>query len=151
MAKELAILLEDTTPTLLKCFRDLEAATGGRGIDVKLISDIFLGSSRVMKKLGLDPTDTTPEELHSALRVSDYHELLARTPYVAVMLGQEMISFNADDIAYDEKRSAKFKYRSRTHYKQALKKEIAERYKQSNPAKQTVVNRIIRLAFKEEN
>lgn len=150
MAKELAVLLEDTTPILLKCFRDLEKATGSKGIDAKLVGDILQKSRMVMKDLGLDPNDTTPEELYNALRVSDYHAVLAETPYIAVVIGQEMISFNADDIAYDEKRSARFKYRSRTHYKAALKEEIAKRYKQSSPVKQKVVNRIINTAFKEE-
>ena len=150
MARELAVLLEDTTPLLLKCFRDLEKASGGRGIDTKLIGDILQKSKKIMKELSLDPNDTTPEELYSALRVSDYRSLLDETSYVAIVIGQEMISFNLKDIETDENRNARFKYRSLSHYKKALRVEIAGRYRQGGSVKQSVVNRIIRTAFKEE-
>lgn len=66
MAK-LAKLLDATEPTFSLAIRDMEKITLEKSTDVLLLSEIMNKAHNRMRKLGLDPNDTTAKELHRAL------------------------------------------------------------------------------------
>ncbi len=68
MSHHLAELSESTEPDFSRRLRSLEATTGRTGIDVKLIAEIVSAVRRKTAELGMDPVDTTPEEMYSALQ-----------------------------------------------------------------------------------
>lgn len=67
MTKLLRNLLGVREPVFSLRLRSLEAATGNQKTDLKLLSHITTGTSRIIKSLGLDSDDTTTAELHAAL------------------------------------------------------------------------------------
>lgn len=60
-------LLDAKEPLFSMSLRQLEAASGKRGIDVKLVGDIIQSAHESMRLLGLDHQDTTGKELYHAL------------------------------------------------------------------------------------
>ncbi len=73
-------LLDAKEPLFSLSLKQLEEASGHQGIDTKLIGDIIEKSHTAMKKLGLDHSDTTGQELYHALLalVKKHDEHLAR-------------------------------------------------------------------------
>lgn len=67
MAKFLRDLLGATEPIFSLSLEQLEKASGRQGVDAKLIGDIHHKTAESMRRLGLDPKDTTGEELYRAL------------------------------------------------------------------------------------
>lgn len=67
MAKILRDLLDAEEPIFSLSLRQLEAASGHHGTDAKLIGEISEKFRQCVKLLGLDPDDTRPKELYSAL------------------------------------------------------------------------------------
>lgn len=90
MAKFLRDLLDAKEPIFSLALRQLEAASGRQGIDAKLIGDIHLKSSQAIRRLDLDPADTTGPEL--------YRALIAQVAYNDKHLAQAIGSSNADDV-----------------------------------------------------
>ena len=76
----LASMLEADQPLLRLALKQLEDHTNKKGVDVRLTADILHKAHAKMRELGLDPADTTPQELHRALenRVARDNERLAR-------------------------------------------------------------------------
>jgi hypothetical protein len=77
MANLLAELLGATEPLFSLSIKQLEGASGRPGADVRLIAEIIGKVQLKTKELGLDPRDTTGEELYHALknkaRIHDKH------------------------------------------------------------------------------
>ncbi len=77
MGNLLSQILAAEEPLFSLSIKQLEEAAGRPGMDVRLISDIIQKSQATVKKLGLDPKDTTGEELYHALinkiRLHDIH------------------------------------------------------------------------------
>lgn len=73
----LSKLLAADEPLFSLSIKQLEEATGRTGLDVRLISEIIQRVQSTSKQLGLDPKDTTGEELYYALlnkiRIHDQH------------------------------------------------------------------------------
>lgn len=106
---------------------NLEKATGHDGVDVRLIGDITARAHAVMRKLGLDPADTTPQELYGALRAHAKDKtLFDETDFVGLALDGEVISFNADDVRHNHTRN--YSERTLDGMRGALKQEIVDRY-----------------------
>lgn len=80
MCKALAELLGNTDPLFTVGIKQLEIASGNSGNDVKLYAEIIRKSHQKMRELGLDPRDTTPEELYHALLglIKKHDEFLAK-------------------------------------------------------------------------
>jgi hypothetical protein len=80
MCKVLAELLGIDDPLFSIGVHQLEQASGQPGVDVKLYSEIIRKSHQKTRELGLDPKDTTAEELYQALigLVKKHDEFLAR-------------------------------------------------------------------------
>jgi hypothetical protein len=77
MSNLLGKMLAAEEPLFSMSIKQLEEAAGRPGMDVRLISEIIQKSQATAKALGLDPKDTTGEELFHALinkiKVHDQH------------------------------------------------------------------------------
>jgi hypothetical protein len=80
MANLLRDLLDAKEPLFSLSLKQLEEASGKKGIDTKLIGDIIEKTHTATKKLGLDHGDTTGPELYHALlaKIHEHDEHLAR-------------------------------------------------------------------------
>lgn len=67
MAKFLRDLLDAEEPLFTASLKQLEQASGHPGADVRLIADITAKAHDRMRKLGLDPANTTGREFYQAL------------------------------------------------------------------------------------
>lgn len=68
MTRVLQALLGAQQPAFQINLNSLERAGGLPGVDIRLTVDIVQRTRQKIKELGLDPTDTTPEELYYALK-----------------------------------------------------------------------------------
>ena len=100
MARFLRVLLNASEPMFTTTLRELEAATGGKSIDLAYIADITTRAHALMRRLGLDPADTTEQELHKALIANAHNESLFHNmaDVGLVFDGVRAVSFNLDDI-----------------------------------------------------
>lgn len=80
MAKILRDLLEATEPTFTLSIRQLEKLSGESGVDTRLIGDIAMKMRSSIVELGLDPTDSTGQEIYAALmsRIADDNQRIAK-------------------------------------------------------------------------
>lgn len=80
MCKVLADLLGIDSPLFAISIQQLEAASGGSGSDIKLYSEIIRKANFKTRALGLDPKDSTPQEIYYALLelVKKHDEFLAK-------------------------------------------------------------------------
>lgn len=67
MAKFLRELLDAEEPIFTQSLQQLESASGRRGIDAQLIGDITAKAHESMRIMGLDPLNTTGQELYRSL------------------------------------------------------------------------------------
>lgn len=67
MGKVLRDLLSAEEPLFSESIRQLEKASGNHAADVRLISDILKSAHDRMRKLRLDPADSTGKEIYQAL------------------------------------------------------------------------------------
>lgn len=67
MTRVLAALLGAKQPTFQLRLNQLERAGGLPGVDIRLTVDILQRTRQKIRQLGLDPKDTSPEELYQAL------------------------------------------------------------------------------------
>lgn len=80
MSRALAEFLGVDDPLFSMKLEKLEHASGSQGIDVRLLAEMIGRSHQKMRELGLDPRDTTGQELYRALLnlVAKHDEFLAR-------------------------------------------------------------------------
>lgn len=128
MGNFLQSTIGNNNPLFNNGLRSLEAASGNKGIDAKLVGDTLKHAHRVMRSIGLDPADTTARELYGALNShrSTSH-LFDETDYVVLMVGREAISFNSADILENSNRD--FANRTIDGARHDLLKELLDRYK----------------------
>lgn len=134
MARVLKDLLANDHPLFLINISRLERATGNAGIDVRLIGEIADRANRVMRTLGLDPANTTAEELYMALNAlvrrdeSRMREVLASTSHVLANLGSGPVSFNILDVINNSHYDLPYDKRSVAHAQRKLRAELVRRY-----------------------
>lgn len=132
MSRFLQTILDPNDPNLITTMHKLESHTGKAGVDTRLIGEIFAGGHVVMRSLGLDPSDTAPIELYSALsNQANNKQLFANTSYIAVVLDGEVISMNLNDIIANTSRP--FDSRQTSEVRRSLAREIITRYSQIAP------------------
>ncbi|HKX23683.1 MAG TPA: hypothetical protein VJM46_00450 [Candidatus Saccharimonadales bacterium] len=90
MANLLRDLLDAKEPLFSLSLKQLEEASGKKGIDTKLIGDIIGRTHDATKKLGLDHADTTGPEL--------YHALLAKIKEHDVHLAKAIGGDDAENV-----------------------------------------------------
>ncbi len=102
------------------------------GVDVRLIADILSKAHLVMRRLGLDPNDTTAEEVYyaliSAVSTGQFMSLLEDTDYVLVDIDGDIISFNTVDAINNYHYQLPIAERSTAAAKKGLGWEITRRY-----------------------
>lgn len=81
MTRFLSHALQAAEPFFRHGLHKLEAASGHPSHDIRFSTEVMHASRDKMRQLGLDPTDTTPEELYQALqrRVAEDDASLNRT------------------------------------------------------------------------
>lgn len=127
MARFLRDLLGAKEPMFTIALKQLEQRTGGMGVDVAYIAHIIEHAHGVMRKLGLDPSDTTALELYRALNAHvDDRELLRETDDVGLVFAGRVISFNRDDIKENIERT--FELRTSRHLACRVETAIIDRY-----------------------
>ncbi|HSW92613.1 MAG TPA: hypothetical protein VLH14_01880, partial [Patescibacteria group bacterium] len=100
MAKTLSMLLDAKEPMFSIALRELEGMTGNKGIDIAYIADILHRAHALMRVIGLDPADTTEQELYKALESHvDNEALFHNMADVGLVFGgKRVISFNPEDV-----------------------------------------------------
>jgi ribokinase len=132
MARVLKDLLTNEHPLFLMNVARLERATGDAGVDVRLIGEITDKANRVIRALGLDPSDTRGTELYQALRAAvrsgAAEDILRDTQFVLASTSQGPISFNIRDVVENVHHELPYENRIVAHAQRALRQEIIRRY-----------------------
>lgn len=127
MARFLQDLLSVDEPRFLFAMQKLERAAGRDGVDVRLIGDIIARAHQVMRRIGLDPADTTAQELYESLRSqaeSDF--LFTDTSFVGLVFDGVVVSFNQTDVKANKELS--FDAQTSDAMRFALQHELVARY-----------------------
>ena len=127
MARFLQQLLNAPEPAFTTTLRRLETMTGSQGIDVSYIANITKRAHDLMRRIGLDPADTTDIELYRALNANAKNsDLFADTADVGLSYAGRVVSFNIDDIL--ENISLTYEMRRSDHLRCQLQHTLMERY-----------------------
>lgn len=127
MAKHLQILLGSNDPVFRLTLHELERTSGQPGIDVGLLGEVIQLAHQAMREIGLDPQDTTAEELYHALVSHEGDpEIFADTHYVGLIFNGQVVSLNYGDIV--KNRRLPFHGRSLDGMRRNLRSELASRY-----------------------
>ena len=132
MSRFLQQVLDSQEPLFSSGLSQLERATGHSGVDVRIIADILHKGHDVMRGLGLDPSDTTAMEMHSALnayvRREDHFPLLHETDYVLIMIDGVVFSLNMIDVIESSHHDLPVGHRKLDCGRRALRGELVARY-----------------------
>jgi sugar/nucleoside kinase (ribokinase family) len=145
MAKFLQDLLRAEEPLFSAALRHLERAAGHSSVDVRLISDIISRAHHVMRRIGLDPADTTLDELHHALLAhANDKNLFDETEFVGLSFDGNVISFNIDDL--QENINSTLDESSTRHMQFNLRRELVRRYSDHERTNDETVQQFIQEA-----
>jgi len=132
MAHVLRELLGNDHPLFAANLSALERATGGDGVDAKLLGDIIEKGYAVLRKLGLDPANTTGLEAYRALNNlvgSDAaRNQLRECDFALLFFGDDLVSFNLHDVIENAHHELKFEDRIVSSGQRHLRAEIIRRY-----------------------
>ncbi len=132
MTHVLKELLGNDHPLFVANIAELEKAVGGEGVDTKLLGDIIEKAHTVLRSLGLDPANTTGEEAYHALNNLSKSDTglnqLHATDYVLLFFGNDLVSFNIQDIVENSHHELAFVDRVLGHAQRHLRAEIIKRY-----------------------
>ncbi len=132
MTKFLQRLLEIDEPLFSAGMSQLEKAAGDSGVDTRLIADITHGAHAIMRRLGLDPADSTARELYLALNATvkrgASEGLLLESDYVMMSFEGEVVSFNLIDVIENSHHELPYEQRTLSHGRRSLRGEIVQRY-----------------------
>ncbi|OGL23515.1 hypothetical protein A2791_01590 [Candidatus Saccharibacteria bacterium RIFCSPHIGHO2_01_FULL_46_30] len=150
MARFLKDLLANDHPLFTINLQQLERATGGAGVDTRLISDITHSAHGIMRQLHLDSNDTTGEELYwalcSAVRMGKAESLLADSHYVLFNVQDGPISFNLQDVIENAHHSLPYLDRTVSHGQRHLRAEIVRRYADHDRTNNEIVHKLAKEA-----
>lgn len=132
MARFLQKLLAIDEPTFSIGIRELEHATGLKGIDTRIIADITHKAHEIMRKLNLDTADSSAREVYQALTNSVKsgvaETLLFKADYVLLSFGDDIVSFNLIDVIENFHYEFSFEDKIISHGQRSLRGEIVHRY-----------------------
>lgn len=132
MAKFLQQLLSIDEPAFSFGMNQLEKATGNVGVDTRLIADITHQAHILMRRLGLDPADSTGRELYQALAATvkrgDFETILLEADYILMSFAGQVVSFNLIDVIENSHHELAYEQRIMSHGRRSLRGEIVERY-----------------------
>lgn len=148
MAKFLKDLLGNDHPLFSANIAELEKATDNAGIDVRLIADITEKAHKIMRRLRLDPADTTGEELFWALRglvrQGNVESFLAGMDYVLLNFEDGPVSFNVHDVIENAHHELHYPARTVANAQRHLRMEIIKRYADHDRTDHTMVHDVAR-------
>lgn len=125
---------------------ELEKATGDAGVDVRLLADITEKAHEVLRRLGLDPADTTGVEAYHSLnnlaKNTVSQNQLRGLEYVILAFGDDIVSFNLQDIIENAHHQLPFEQRTVTHAQRHLRAEIIRRYAEHDRTYDEVVHNL---------
>ncbi len=145
MAKFLQTVLGAKQPLFAITLRELEQKSSHQGIDVAYVADITHRAHAAMRRIGLDPADTTALELYVSLNAHSSNETLFHaTDDVVLVVGRNMVSFNHQDV--QENRQTTFENRTNTYGKHAIAEGLVSRYAKNDPKKVQSMTKSLELA-----
>lgn len=125
-------LLGNDHPLFVANLAALERATGDAGVDVRLLADTTERGNHVLRELGLDPANTTGKEAYQALsnlvRGNETVKQLEDTDAVLLVFGDELVSFNLQDVVENAHHQLPFSDRTMDHAQRHLRAEVVKRY-----------------------
>lgn len=131
-------LLDAKEPLFSSAMTKLEHAAGKSGVDVQLIGEIMTGAHTLMRAIGLDPKDTTYEELRRGLTAcSGDEQLFAHTDYIGLVFPEGVVSFNRRDVLAGH---------TLDHLRESLERELVASYMSHPRTADTVVEQFARDA-----
>lgn len=146
MSRFLQRLLQIDEPLFERSLLRLEQTAGRAGVDTRLIADITQKAHVAIRALGLDPADTTYDELYQALNASVRRgtaaDILLNTDYVLFFIDQKLISFNLIDAIENMHHELPFGKRIYSHGQRSLRGEIIERYLQHSLTDETTTRQL---------
>lgn len=132
MTHYLKQLLGNDHPLFSINLLELEKATGGAGVDTRLIADITEKTHEILRALGLDPADSHGKEVYQALvaktKAGQADELLSDAHYVLLDFDGDVISFNLQDAVENMHHELPYDQRTTAHGLRHLRAEIIRRY-----------------------
>ncbi len=132
MANFLQQLLNIDEPLFRVGMNQLEKATGYSGVDTRLIADITHKAHDIMRRLGLDPSDSTGRELYQALvccvNKGTSEALLIDADYVLLSFEGNVVSFNLIDVIENSHHELTYEQRIMSHGRRSLRGEVVQRY-----------------------
>lgn len=144
--RHLAELLGNDHPLFVRNIAEMEKASGNAGIDVALMGEITEKAHTVLRSLGLDTSDVTAEEAYHALNNSvgkgRAEELLHDTAYTLLRIGNEVISFNLQDVVENAHHELAFADRKLDHGQRHLRMEIVKRYAEHERTHEPVIREL---------
>lgn len=139
-------VLQEQSPLFLASMAKLEHMAGRNGVDVRLIADITHTAHAIMRRLGLNPADTTAEELYQALNSTVYrgiaNDVLLEADYVLYSVDRQPISFNLIDVIENAHHQLSFEHRTLSRGQRSLKGEIVARYIEQESTNNDVTKRV---------
>lgn len=133
MSRHLAQLAGKNDSAFIAGLKELESVTNLLGTDAKLIGEIFEKAHSIIRKMGLDGSDSTAKEIYYALleytKNANNHSNLVDADFVLYSVHNEIISFNLIDIVENLHHQLKFEDRIVSHGQRALRGELISRYK----------------------
>ena len=145
MAHKLIQLLHGSTRDSL-ALQELQRMTRD-GVDVVLIADIMARAHRVLRQLGLDPSDTTAEEVYlalmSAVQTEQWRTLLSGTEFVLLDVDGQIISFHPVDVINNYHHQIPFGKQQVSQGRVGLGREITRRYRDHPATYNKAVERVV--------
>ncbi len=146
MTHVLKELLGNDHPLFTANLAALERAVGNDGLDVKLYADIIEKGHAVLRELGLDPSSTMGLEAYRALRNQigndAVRDKLRDTDYVLLFFGNDLVSFNLQDVIENKHHELKFEDRIITSAQRHLRAEIIRRYAEHDRSDNELVHKL---------
>jgi sugar/nucleoside kinase (ribokinase family) len=150
MSKHLADLLGNDHPLFRLNLKELERSTGNAGIDAKLLADTIEIAHSVMREIGLDPSDTSAEELYHALNSlvasQRANEVLGISSFVVLNVDEALLSFNLYDVIENAHHELAFADRQIDHAQRHLRAEIIRRYAEHEKTDKETVHDLTKQA-----
>lgn len=139
-------LLGNDHPLFTANLAALEKATGNAGVDVRLLADITERGHQVLRRLGLDPSNTIATEAYQALKNFAKNEVAGRqlrdTDYVIMQFGADLVSFNLQDAIENFHHDLPFEQRVLNHAQRHLRAEIIKRYAEHERTHEEFVHKV---------
>jgi ribokinase len=139
-------LLGNDHPLFSANLSALERATDNAGVDVKLYAEILEKGHKVLRDLGLDPADTTGVEAYRALNNLTKSDLaqnkLADTDAVILLFGDDLVSFNLQDVIENTHHELSFANRTYGHAQRHMRAEIVRRYAEHDRTHDELVHQL---------